>query len=194
MLLCSPDWSFTSPEQARQADFGGEWRGMAGEQTSELVSAAEEAGPQVARRHAWVGALALVRCQRWHFLTMAIHKQESQQRASVPREWRTGPGWVLQHTQAKEEDMYGSVCIKHDTLAHKHTNKDLFLLTHTHTSTEAHLLLRAGSTEASEACGVLTEHLCQEFCRVVPGWVIITRRVSVVCSPAPASGAQLQEV
>ncbi|KAI9537349.1 hypothetical protein NQZ68_025205 [Dissostichus eleginoides] len=47
------------PEQARQADFGGEWRGMAGEQTSELVSAAEEVGPQVARRHAWVGALAL---------------------------------------------------------------------------------------------------------------------------------------
>lgn len=43
---------------------GEEWQGMVGEQTSEPVSAAEEVGPQVARRHAWVGALAFVRCQQ----------------------------------------------------------------------------------------------------------------------------------
>lgn len=42
----------------------GEWQGMVSEQTSEPVSVAEEVGPQVARRHALVGALVLVRCQQ----------------------------------------------------------------------------------------------------------------------------------
>lgn len=51
--------------------------------------------------------------------------------------------------------MYGSVCIKHDTLSHKHANKDLFLLT-----PPLKLICcrehAEGSTEASEAC-LLTE-------------------------------------
>lgn len=211
MLLCSPDWSFTGLEQARQADFGGEWQGMVEEQTSEPVSAAEEVGPQVARRHAWVGALAVVRCQQWHFLTMAIHKQASQQRCSVLGEWRTGHERILQHTQAKEEETYGSAYtwihalnMTH-TLSHKHTNKDLilFLLTHIHTPPLKLICCweQAGLNWGEQSrSGVLTEHHCQEFHR---GGARVGNHSTCLCglkpgrqwqSPAPASGAQHQEV
>lgn len=90
---CAHLIDLSEAEKARQADFGGEWRGMAGEQTSDPVSAAEEVGPQVARRRAWIGERALIRCQQWYFLTMALHKQASEQRWSVLREWRTA-FWV----------------------------------------------------------------------------------------------------
>ena len=140
MLLCSPDWSFTGPEQARQADFGGRWQGMVGEQTSQPVSGAEEVGPQVARRHAWVGALALVRCQQWHFLTMAIHKQASQQRCSVPGGMKNRP-WVGFYSKGGG-DVWDTHALNM-TQTHFLINAlikisfclILFLLSHTHTQT-----------------------------------------------------------
>ena len=140
MLLCSPDWSFTGREQARQADFGGRWQGMVGEQTSEPVSGAEEVGPQVARRHAWVGALALVRCQQWHFLTMAIHKQASQQRCSVPGGMKNRP-WVGFYSKGGG-DVWDTHALNM-TQTHFLINAlikisfclILFLLSHTHTHT-----------------------------------------------------------
>lgn len=45
-----------------------EW--MVNKQASQCVL--EEVGSQVARRHAWFGAPALITCQQWHFWTMAF--------------------------------------------------------------------------------------------------------------------------
>lgn len=148
------------PEQSRQANCGGEWQGLARWQTNQLVSAGEEAGPQVARRgHTWVGSRALIRCQQWHFLTMSIHKQASQQRCSVLGEWKKGPRRILQCSRQREEATYGCA----HTPSHKDTHKDPFLSQ----SLSSHLYwsssvagLRWGSRSLS------AEHHCQEFHRV----------------------------
>lgn len=194
MLLCSPDWSFTGPGQARQADFGRTWRGMVGEQTREPVSTAEEAGMQVARRHAWVGALALVKCQQSHFLTVAIHKQASQQPCSDLGEWRIGLGADFTAHTTKgggdvREGSYVNTCIKHEThsLSHKHANKDLFLSRSLSSHTCAHLHWsssvaqgRQGSTRANKAClGCWLNIAARNSTGVVCGWEI-TGRISVV--------------
>lgn len=158
MLLCSPDWSFTGPKQARRAGCGGEWQGLAREQTSGPVSAAEEVGLQVARRqHTWVGSLALIRCQQWHFLTMSLHKHASQQRWSVLREWRTGLRVDFTTQPAEEVATYGCAHTRAHTPSHKHTHKDLFLahllccFTQMQTPPWRLICCRLGSKEAAEA-------------------------------------------
>lgn len=91
MLLFSPDWSFTEPEQARQAHFGGEWEGLVGERTSGPVSAAERARLQVAKGARLVWRSRSRQMPALTFPVYAAHKQASQQRCRVLREWSKEP-------------------------------------------------------------------------------------------------------
>lgn len=147
-------------------------KGKASEQTSGPVSAAEEVGLQVARRQrtrVWLPSDPSSSCQQWHFLT--IHKQASQQRCHVLREWRTGL-WVHFTTKpAKEAASYGCAHTHTRTPSHKHTPKAILLSSSVQTPL---LKLNRGSQSLSGWCGL------NITARNSTGWVR-GREVAALC-------------
>lgn len=170
MQLCSPDWSFTGPTEARQADCGGEWR-RKGQRTNKRASVRSgggwAAGARRQRTWVWLPSDPSSSCQQWHFLT--IHKQASQQRCRVLREWRTGL-WVHFTTKPpKEAASYG--CAHTRTPSHKHTPKAVLLSPSVQTPL---LKLNRGSQSLSVWCGL------NITARNSTGWVW-GREVAALC-------------
>ena len=120
---------------------------MAGEQTSEPVSAAVEAGPQVARRQrSGVGSVAPIRCQQGHFLTMSIHKQASQQRHGVLGGMKNRPRAGFTKEEATVENGGAHLLIKTPIKISLSLARPLFSHTHADASAEV------GRLQAAQAC------------------------------------------